>query len=86
MQDGDKRQRRVPGQSTCPRGTSTACSTMPGSVPPLPASAFEGWRGTRPARRAPRASKLIETGWDAPILGTIVERARWLLDIIAAQA
>jgi len=47
------------------------------------------------ARAAPGAGRrareqLIETGWDAPVLGTIVElideRARWLLDITAAKA
>jgi serine/threonine-protein kinase HipA len=47
------------------------------------------------ARDAPGAARsareqLIETGWDAPILETIVElideRARWLLDITSAKA
>jgi serine/threonine-protein kinase HipA len=47
------------------------------------------------ARDAPGAARnareqLIETGWDAPILGRIVElideRARWLLDLTATKA
>jgi len=47
------------------------------------------------ARDAPGAARnareqLIDTGWDAPILGRIVElideRARWLLDLTAAKA
>jgi serine/threonine-protein kinase HipA len=47
------------------------------------------------ARDAPGAARhvreqLIETGWDAPILGVIVElideRARWLLDLTAGKA
>jgi len=47
------------------------------------------------ARDAPGAARnareqLIDTGWDAPILGRIVElideRARWLLDLTAGKA
>ncbi|HEY3776255.1 MAG TPA: HipA domain-containing protein [Solirubrobacteraceae bacterium] len=47
------------------------------------------------ARDAPGAARnahqqLIETGWDAPVLGRVVElideRARWLLDLTAAKA
>jgi serine/threonine-protein kinase HipA len=47
------------------------------------------------ARDAPGAARnarqqLIDTGWDAPVLGTIVElidaRAQWLLDLTAAKA
>jgi hypothetical protein len=49
----------------------------------------------RMARDAPGAARnarqqLIDTGWDAPILGRIVElideRARWLLDLTAGTA
>jgi len=58
-------------------------------VPPLPAVASAGWPGTRPARRETR-EKLIDMGWDAPILARIVElideRARSLLDLTAAKA
>lgn len=73
---------------TCAPGTSTACSTRPGLELPPPAGAFDRWRGTRPVRSA--REQVIETGWDAPILGTIVElvdgRARSLFDIAAAKA
>jgi hypothetical protein len=47
------------------------------------------------AREAPSAARsarqqLVDAGWDAPILGTIIElvdtRAQWLLDITTAKS
>ena len=60
-------------------------------MPPLPAGAFERWRGTRPARPPHRARAADRYGLGMrPSSGRssscIDERARWLLDITAAKA
>jgi serine/threonine-protein kinase HipA len=51
---------------------------------------LRGMAGDAPGVARNAHQQLIDTGWDAPVLGRIVElvdeRARWLLDLTAAKA
>jgi hypothetical protein len=62
--------------------------TRPDSVPQRAGGASAGWRGTRPAQRETRASSCSIR--DTPVFERIIElvdeRARWLVDLPAANA
>jgi len=76
-----------------PRFSAACCPRASRDATWLVSSARRPLRGL--ARDAPGAARhareqLTDTGWDAPILGSIVElidqRAQWLLDLTAGRA